>query len=310
MALTTKGASHIIVLGVVISLLPISSTLLQNGNHGHVKRNRKQRRRRANQTSWISANQMCQMSWLSPGIPDTLSKSNSATISKTISKTLSETVSVHIKDISETISESNSDYSLCNWLLQESGLPHWLCEVVSEHLSSWYVAQVDISVSSHICSKLVLGCNVCNCSSAVDSILDTCDQWLWIREHVRDSQDAELIQQIWDLCESPAAYSKRRSIRHESWTGQSTSVFSISCQPLLQRWWPVHLVIYSDPGIEHSPNWHNIYVRHLLLLRNADASPLCRWGTATWVSVLQYAHCSGHVCTVWELRRHMRYRAE
>jgi len=33
MALTTKKASYIIVLGIVISVLPISSTLLQDGNH-------------------------------------------------------------------------------------------------------------------------------------------------------------------------------------------------------------------------------------------------------------------------------------
>jgi len=33
MALTTKEASYIIVLGIVISVLPISSTLLQDGYH-------------------------------------------------------------------------------------------------------------------------------------------------------------------------------------------------------------------------------------------------------------------------------------
>jgi hypothetical protein len=50
-----------------------------------------------------------------------------------------------------------------------------LCEAVGEHLSSRYVAQVNLSVSSHFCSEIVLGRNVCNCSSAVDSVIDGID---------------------------------------------------------------------------------------------------------------------------------------
>jgi len=37
MVLTTKEASYIIVLGIVISVLPISSTLLQDGYHVRFK---------------------------------------------------------------------------------------------------------------------------------------------------------------------------------------------------------------------------------------------------------------------------------
>jgi hypothetical protein len=37
MVLTTKEASYIIVLGIVISVLPISSTLLQDSYHVHFK---------------------------------------------------------------------------------------------------------------------------------------------------------------------------------------------------------------------------------------------------------------------------------
>jgi hypothetical protein len=40
------------------------------------------------------------------------------------------------------------------------------------------VAHVDFSISSHICSKIVLGRNVCNCSSAADCFFDARDQLL------------------------------------------------------------------------------------------------------------------------------------
>jgi hypothetical protein len=118
------------------------------------------------------------------GIPDAISMSNSDTICVTIS----ETISMHIEAISEAISdsdpetiaeaipESNSDHCHRCTLHQQGGLRQWLCEAVGEHLSSRYVAQVDLSVSSHICSKIVLGRNMCNCSSAVDSVLDARNQ--------------------------------------------------------------------------------------------------------------------------------------
>jgi len=149
-------------------------------------KNSKQRRRGANQTTWITSKQTCPINLLSHGIPDFFSSSDtiSVTIPETIpdcTKAISEAIPNSNPDtisetISEAISESNSDHSHCSTLLQEGGLRQWLGEAVSEHLSSWYVAQVDLSISSHICSKIVLGRNVCNCSSAVDSVLDARDQ--------------------------------------------------------------------------------------------------------------------------------------
>ena len=44
MALTTKEASYIIVLGLVISALPNNSTLLQDGYHVHFEQNSVDRR--------------------------------------------------------------------------------------------------------------------------------------------------------------------------------------------------------------------------------------------------------------------------
>jgi len=184
MVLTTKEASYIIVLGIVISVLPISSTLLQDGYHVRFKQNSKQRRRGANQTLWISSKQTCPINLLSDGIPNAISSSNSDTISVTIPETISDSITdSNPEAIPEAIPESNSvhieaisDHSHSSTLLQEGGLRQWLCEAVGEHLSSRYVAQVDLSNSSHICNKILLGRNVCNCSSAVDSVLDARDQ--------------------------------------------------------------------------------------------------------------------------------------
>jgi len=301
MVLTTKEASYIIVLPIVISILQISSTLLQDGYHVHFKQNSKQRRRGANQTTWISTKQTCPINSLSDGIPDTSSSSNSDTNSVTNP---------------ESISESNSNHSHCSTLLQEGGLRQWLCEAVGEHLSSRYVAQVDLSISSHICIKIVHRsqcvqlqfhgrfCSWCSRSVTVSRRTRDGSSGCWAR-----SRD---VRSVW------VSYSllQRHSIRDRSWTGQSTSAFSISSRPLLWRWWPVQLSIYSHPGIQHSPNRHNIQVRFLLpvllqvLLRNAVASPSCRWGTETRTGQLPYAHCSGRNCTGWGLRWHMRYRAE
>ena len=127
---------------------------------------RKQKRRIAYQTSWISSKQMCPIDLLSDGIPDAIAKSN----------TIPVTITERTEAIYEAIPESNSDQSHRNTLLQEGGLRQWLCEAVGEHLSSRSVAQVDLCISSHICSIILLGRNVCNCSSAVDSVLDARDQ--------------------------------------------------------------------------------------------------------------------------------------
>jgi len=196
-------------LGIVISILPISSTLCQDGYHVRCKHNSKQSRGGANHTSLISLKQMCPFNSLSDSIHDAISSSqtNSDTNSEAIPNTISDS---NPEAIPKFIPKYNSDHSQCRTLLEEGGLRQWLCEAVGEHLSSQYVAQDDLSISSHICSKIVLGCNVCNCSSAVDSVLDACDQWLWIGEHERGIWDGELVQEMGALCESPAAYSRGR----------------------------------------------------------------------------------------------------
>jgi hypothetical protein len=177
MVLTTKEASYIIVLGILISIHPISPTLLQDSYNTRFEQNIKTRRREANQATWMSSKQTCPINLLSDGIHDAFSSSN--TIPATISERTEAIAEVIPKSnseaIPEAISESNSDHSDRSTLLEEGGLRQWLCEAVGEHLSSRYVAQVDLSVSSHICSKIVVGSNVCDCSSAVDSILDARD---------------------------------------------------------------------------------------------------------------------------------------
>jgi hypothetical protein len=145
-------------------------------------KNSKQRRRGAKQTTWISLIQTCPINLLCDGFPDAFSSSNtiSRTIPQTISdctKGLSETIpNSNPEAIPEAISHPNSDHSHRSTLLQEGGHRQLLCEGVGEHLSSRYVAQVNLSVSSHFCIKIVLGRNVCNCSSAVDSVIDGRDQ--------------------------------------------------------------------------------------------------------------------------------------
>jgi hypothetical protein len=110
------------------------------------------------------------MNLLSDGIPNAFSSSDTTFV----------TMSEHTEGISAAITNSNTEsisdhFHRCT-LLQEGGLRQWLCEAVSEHLSSRYIAQVHLSISSHIGCMIVLGCNVCNCSSVVDSVLDARDQ--------------------------------------------------------------------------------------------------------------------------------------
>ena len=169
MVLTTKEASYIIVLGIVISVLPISSILLQDGYHVRFKQKpvNKGEEEPIKLRGSPRSKRAQSMNLLSDGVPDAISSSD------TISVTIPETISFSNP---KAIPESNSDHSHRCTLLQEGGLRQWLCEAVGEHLSSRYVAQVDLSISSHICSMIVLGRNVCNCSSTVDSVLDACDQ--------------------------------------------------------------------------------------------------------------------------------------
>jgi len=165
-------------------------------------------RRTTNQISCISSKQTCPINLPSDFNPNSISNSNSDTIPASISEH-TEAISKAISNSNpKTISESNHNHSHRRVLLQAGRLRHWLWEPVGEHLSSQYVAQVDLFISSHICSNIVLGCNECNCSSTVHSVLDARDQWLWIGEHVRDSWGAERIQEMRDLCESHAVYSE------------------------------------------------------------------------------------------------------
>jgi len=115
---------------------------------------------------------MCSFNLFSAGIPDAISSANSGIIYMTIANAISETIP---NSIPESISESNPAHSHCSTLLQERAPRQRLCEAAGEHLRSRYVAEVNISMSSDICCKIVLGCNVCNCSSIVDSVLDARD---------------------------------------------------------------------------------------------------------------------------------------
>ena len=109
---------------------------------------------------------MCQIDVRSDAIPDAISTSKSismnifeiisvsitASNSKAVPKEIFEIISDSItasnskavpKAISESISESNSNYSYCSTLVQESALWQRLCNAVGEHLSGWYVDQVN-----------------------------------------------------------------------------------------------------------------------------------------------------------------------
>jgi len=169
-------------------------------------KNTKQKRRGANQPKWISLNQTCPINLLPDGSADAFSSSN--TIRASISKRTEATLNAILNSNPKANSESNPDNAHRSTLLQAGRFWQWLCEGVNEHLSSRYIAQVNLSICSHVCSKIVLGRNVCNFSSVVDSVPDAHDEWLWIREHMRDSRDAELVQERRDLCETHAAYSK------------------------------------------------------------------------------------------------------
>jgi len=138
MALTTRQARYIIVLAIVISVVPINSTLRLNGCLVRSIQHSNQKSRGANETVWISSKPMCTINLLSRGFLYLISSFD------TISVTTSDTISQYSEAISKAIPNSNSgtisDHSHCSTLLQEGGLWLWLCEVVGEHLRSWYVA--------------------------------------------------------------------------------------------------------------------------------------------------------------------------
>jgi len=142
--------------------------------------------------------QTCSINLLSDGSSDTISHSDTIPI----------TNSEYTEVIFKAMLKSNSDHSYCSTVLLASGFWQGLCEAVGEHLSSWYVSQVNLSISSHICSKILLGHNVCNCTSARDCVLNACDQWLWIGEPISNSRNAKLVDKMDDFCEFHAAYSE------------------------------------------------------------------------------------------------------
>jgi len=93
-------------------------------------------------------------------------------------------------------------------LLQEGVLHQWPWEAVGNHLCSWYIAQVDLSISSHICSIIVLCCNVYTCCCMVYSVFDTRNKRLWMGQYGTDGQNALLVQELRLLSESHTAYTK------------------------------------------------------------------------------------------------------
>jgi len=133
---------------------------------------------------------MCPITFLRNRILDAISDSNSDVLSMTISD-------FNPKAICHPISIP----SHCSSVLQVDGLQLRLCEAVSKHLCSRYIAEVDLSICSHLSSKILDGPNVCNCCSAADSVLDVCDLCLLIGEHMRDCRDAEHVPGMPDLCE-------------------------------------------------------------------------------------------------------------
>jgi hypothetical protein len=104
---------------------------------------------------------------------NTISQAISKAIPKTIATFITNSNSIVIpKANTYPICESHSDYSLWSTLLQACGLWQWLGKAVSKYISSWYVAQVAVSIFCHIISMTVFCCSMCNYCSEVNSVLD------------------------------------------------------------------------------------------------------------------------------------------
>jgi len=208
----------------------------------------------ANQSSWISLLLTRSINSLSDCNSDSFCNRNSDTISMAISVT----IAMHIISISKAISKSNFNQSHDSALLPQGRLRLRDCKAVCEHLSSWYIHQLDHSISINIRSKIVLGCNVCNYISAVDS--DSQCSWLVTVEQSipeGNSGSQSLSGDGKPVCSSYSLL-ERDSIQHSSGTEKPTSVFEMGSQPLLERWCPGQLSVYSHPVIQHSPKQHNI----------------------------------------------------
>jgi len=75
------------------------------------------------------------------------------TISEAIPKTISNSSTMYNSEaISEAIPKSVSNHSNCDTLHQEGGLLRGYCEAVGRHLCSRYVAEVNLPISSHMCT--------------------------------------------------------------------------------------------------------------------------------------------------------------
>jgi len=134
------------------------------------KKNRKPMWIGANETLWISSKQACPINFLHDGIPNGIYSSDRISVTTSEFTKVISVATCHSN--CKVISEANSNHSHCGTLLQAGGLWQPRCEAVGKHCSSRYIAQVDLSISSHNCSKIVVGCKVGNCSSTVGSDLD------------------------------------------------------------------------------------------------------------------------------------------
>jgi len=202
MVLTTKEARYIIVLGIVISILSISSTLLQDGYHIRINQKTVNKGEEEPIKHCGSARKKhVQSIYFPTAFPKPFPIPNLIPFPRPFLRPFPRPfpipfpIPIPRPFPSQHTASSRRAVAVALWSS-------------CEHLSSRYVAQVNLSVSSHICSRIVLGCNVCNCCSTVDSVLDARDQWLWIGEHMTDSWDPELVQMMQDLGESHAVYSE------------------------------------------------------------------------------------------------------
>jgi len=116
----------------VISVLPISLTLLQDGYNVHYKQKQVKKEEEPIKHCGSPRNKHAQSSNLpSDGISVAISHSNSDMISVTIPDSNLDTIS----ECPKAIFKCNSDHPHCSTVHQEGGLRQWLSEAVSEHLS-------------------------------------------------------------------------------------------------------------------------------------------------------------------------------
>jgi len=139
MARTTDGATYIVVVGVVISVLRIISTFLLDGYHLVLEQITNQNRVRANSPWWMSKTETCPTNLLSNSIRDAISDSDCSPVTR--SSIALETMSVsNPAAIPITIPESDCNCSHCTQQLSDAGLHQWVCETAGKHFCSRYIA--------------------------------------------------------------------------------------------------------------------------------------------------------------------------